>query len=150
MNKQVYRQDMIAAVVIIMVGVAAFVLSLVMPGKASMFPKIVSSGLMVLGVLLIFDSIRKIRKDMPTDEEPARLGEFQSPVVVLALLILYVLAVIYIGFYISTPAMLVIYMYFMGIRNIKTILITTAVVMAFVYCLFTLQLCVPLPAGILG
>ena len=31
MNKQVYRQDMIAAVVIIMVGVAAFVLSLVMP-----------------------------------------------------------------------------------------------------------------------
>lgn len=68
----------------------------------------------------------------------------------LALLILYVLAVIYIGFYISTPAMLVIYMYFMGIRNIKTILITTAVVMAFVYCLFTLQLGVPLPAGILG
>lgn len=65
MNKQVYRQDMIAAVVIIMVGVAAFILSLVMPGKASMFPKIVSSGLMVLGVLLIFDSIRKIRKDMP-------------------------------------------------------------------------------------
>ena len=144
MNKQVYRQDMIAAVVIIMVGVAAFVLSLVMPGK------IVSSGLMVLGVLLIFDSIRKIRKDVPTDEEPARLGEFQSPVIVLALLILYVLAVIYIGFYISTPAMLVIYMYFMGIRNIKTILITTAVVMAFVYCLFTLQLGVPLPAGILG
>lgn len=150
MNKRVYRQDIIAAIVIILVGIAAFMLALVMPGKASMFPKIVSSGLMVLGVLMIAGSMMKIRKNTPTEETPAMLSEFKSPVIVLALLVLYVLSVIYIGFYIATPAMLVCYMFLMGIRNIKTILITTAVVMVFVYILFTLQLGVPLPAGILG
>ena len=60
------------------------------------------------------------------------------------------IAVITIGFYIATPVMLVGYMYLMGIRKIKPILITTVVMMLFVYCLFTLQLNVPLPAGILG
>lgn len=150
MNKRVYRQDIVTAIVIIIVGLAAFTLAQVMPGKASMFPSVVSSALMALGVLIIIDSIVKIKKDRPTEETAASIGELKSPVIVLALLILYVLAVVHIGFYISTPVMLVCYMFFMGIRNIKTILITTAVVMAFVYCLFTLQLGVPLPAGILG
>ena len=99
---------------------------------------------------MVVFSIRKIKKDTPTEEKAANLDEFKSPVIVLALLILYVLAVIYIGFYISTPIMLVGYMWFMGIRNKKTILVTTVIVMAFVYCLFTLQLGVPLPKGILG
>ena len=70
--------------------------------------------------------------------------------IVFALLILYVLAVVNIGFYIATPIMLVCYMWFMGIRKIRTILITTVIVMAFVYILFTMQLKVPLPKGILG
>jgi hypothetical protein len=150
MNKRVYRQDMIAGVVIILIGLAAFILALGMPGKAPMFPKLVSCGLMIMGALMVVFSIRKIKKDTPTEEKAANLDEFKSPVIVLALLILYVLAVIYIGFYISTPIMLVGYMWFMGIRNKKTILVTTVIVMAFVYCLFTLQLGVPLPKGILG
>lgn len=150
MNKRVYKQDIIAGVVIILLGISAFVMALSMPGNASMFPKIVSSGLMILGVLLILTSMDKIKKNVDTEEKAASIGEFKSPVMVLGLLILYVLGVIYIGFYISTPIMLVCYMFFMGIKNIKTILVTTAVVMIFVYCLFTMQLGVPLPAGIIG
>lgn len=150
MNKRVYRQDIIAGGVIMLIGIAAFILAAGMPGKAPMFPRLVSSGLVILGILLIAGSALKIGKDVPTEEHPARLLEFQYPAIVLLLLIIYVLAVIHIGFYIATPVMLVAYMYLMGIRKIKTILIATVIVMAFVYCLFTLQLGVPLPAGILG
>lgn len=149
MNRRVYKQDIIAGAVVILIGIAAFVLALDMPGKAPMFPKIVSSGLVILGGLLIVTSIYKMNQDIPTEEKASSLEEFKYPVIVLGMLVLYVLAVIHIGFYIATPVMLVCYMYFMGIRNKKTILITTAVVMVFVYCLFTMQLGVPLPAGLL-
>lgn len=150
MNKRVYRQDIIAGAVIILIGITAFVLAAGMPGKAPMFPRLVSSGLVILGILMIGASLIKIGKDIPTEEPAVGIWEFRYPAIVLLLLIIYVLAVIHIGFYIATPVMLVLYMYLMGIRKIKTILIATAIVMAFVYCLFSLQLGVPLPAGILG
>ena len=132
MNKQVYRQDIIAAVIVILVGAAAFILALDMPGNAPMFPKLVSAVLVILGILMIVDSLIKIHRDVPAGETPVKLGGFKSPVIVLFMLILYVLAVIYIGFYISTPVMLVCYMYVMGIRKPKTILTATLAVMAFV------------------
>ena len=150
MNKRVYRQDMAAGVVLVLIGIAAFLLAIGMPGKAPLFPKIVSTGIAVLGILLILTSLSKINKDSETQAVPAEAKDFVFPLITLILLLIYVMAVITVGFYIATPIMLVGYMYLMGIRKVKPILVTTVIIMLFVYCLFTLQLNVPLPAGILG
>lgn len=150
MNKRVYKQDIAAGIAVIMLGIAAFGLALDMPGKASMFPKVVSCILVVLGVLLGCGSMIRLRNNTPTEDQAVALGALKGPAVVLLLLMLYVMAVIYLGFYISTPVMLVSYMFLLGIRSLKTIAIATALVMIFIYCLFTMQLGVPLPAGLLG
>lgn len=150
MNKRVYRQDIIAGIAVILIGIISFILTLSMPGKAPIFPRLISAAFLVFGILLAVTSYTKLKKDVPTEEKVSELKDFKYPVIVFALLILYVLAVVNIGFYIATPIMLVCYMWFMGIRKIRTILITTVIVMAFVYILFTMQLKVPLPKGILG
>lgn len=150
MNKQVYGQDIAAGIVILLIGAAAFLLAFDMPGKAPLFPRIVAVGIMVLGALLVLTSMVKIKKNVDTEAVPAGAKELIFPLITLALLFVYVMAVITVGFYIATPVMLVGYMYLMGIRKVKPILVTTVIIMAFVYCLFTLQLNVPLPAGIWG
>lgn len=148
MEQQIYRQDIAAAVLIILVGIAAFALALDMPGNASMFPKLVSVCLVVIGGLMIAASVMGMKRGRPVKGEPIKAGIFRQPLMVFFLLALYAAAVIYIGFYTSTVIMLAGYMYLLGIRKIKLILLADAAVMVFVYCLFTMWLAVPLPAGI--
>ena len=54
-----------------------------------------------------------------------------------------------IGFYVTTPIMLVVSMRMMGIKSAKTIVFATVVMMLFVFLLFTVALGIPLPEGIL-
>lgn len=148
MDQQIYRQDIAAALLIILVGIAAFVLALDMPGNASMFPELVSVCLVVIGGLMIASSVAAMKRKKPAKGELIKAGTVRQPVIVFLLLVFYAAAVIYIGFYTSTVIMLAGYMYLLGIRKIKLILLADAAVMAFVYCLFTMWLAVPLPAGI--
>lgn len=149
MDKRAYKQDIVSGIVIVLIGSLAFVLSLDMPGNAPIFPRLVSFILVFLGGLLSLSSMIKMKKGVPAMVQAIELYKLKGPVFVFLLLLLYIFAVIYIGFYISTPIMLIGYMYLLGIRNTKTIVITTVVLMIFIYCLFTMQLGVPLPSGVL-
>ena len=73
----------------------------------------------------------------------------QSPLVTLALVVVYALGFKYIGFYVTTFVITIALMVYMGVRSVKTIAIVVAVLMIFLYGLFTMQLKVPMPQGLL-
>ena len=149
MNKQVFRQNLAAGIVVVGVAAAAFVLSFEMPGSASIFPRIASSILFLLGFLLSITSILGLKRDTETGDKPVHLSQFINPAITLLIVLGYVLGMKTLGFYTSTVLMLMTFMYFMGITSIKTILIVTVIVTALVYLVFSVQLRVPLPTGVL-
>lgn len=149
MNNQEYKIDIGVGIVFIVLGIVAFIFAFQMPGRASMFPKFVSILFFILGIVLASVSINKLRKGCESGKSPISIEVFKSPFMVFALLLVYVLVMKTVGFYATTPFMLILYMRVMGIKSWRTTVITTLVVMVFVFGLFTFALDIPLPQGLL-
>ncbi|MBR1919219.1 MAG: tripartite tricarboxylate transporter TctB family protein [Spirochaetales bacterium] len=149
MQKQEYKIDIGVGAVAIVIGVAAFVLSLEMPGRASLFPKLVSALFCILGLSLILTSYARIRSGSESTKPLLTLELFKGPVMVFAILIAYVVVMVNVGFYVTTPFMLILYMRLLGIRSWRTVLLVTVIVMLFIFGLFSFALDIPLPEGFL-
>ena len=67
---------------------------------------------------------------------------------VLAMIIVYLVLMYFVGFYISTALFMVVSLLFLKVKKWQ-ILLSTAVILVLVYCAFTLFLGVKLPMGIL-
>ncbi len=148
MNSQYYRQNVIAGLVVMAVGVAAFALTFGMPGNAPVFPRVASSLLFILGTILMVSSLISLKRG-DAGKQPVAAGDFINPLYSVIIMVGYAYAITLAGFYTATVAMLIIYMYHLGIRSAKTIIGFTAVVAVLVYFVFTVQLDVPLPRGLL-
>lgn len=149
MRTQEFKIDIGVGIVSIIVGITAFILALPFPGRASLFPKLVSVLFCILGGALVIVSARRLATGAESAKPVLTRETFKWPVLVFLMLILYVLLMQNIGFYVTTPIMLVVYMRIMGIKSVKTILIATVAMMLFVFLLFTFALGIPLPEGIL-
>ena len=149
MTRRYYRQNMIAGLVVAAVGVAAFFLTLGMPGHAPIFPRVASVLLAVLGVFLAVASGLGMKHEEQLDKKPVALHAFINPVYSIIIMVAYAAAIKITGFYTATALMMIVYMHHLGVRSAKTILGVTAIVSVLVYFVFTMQLDVPLPAGFL-
>jgi len=149
MNKRVFKKNLVTGLAAAAVAVFAFVLTFDMPGTAPMFPRIASAALFLLGVLLSVTSLISMKRGSPTGEEPFDPSALVKPAVFTAMILLYVLGIRFIGFYVTTLPVLILYMRLLGIRSLKPLLITAAAVMALLYLVFSVGLHVPLPRGIL-
>ena len=67
---------------------------------------------------------------------------------VLAMIVVYLVLMYFVGFYISTALFMVVSLLFLKVKKWQ-ILLSTAVILVLVYCAFTLFLGVKLPMGIL-
>ncbi len=148
MSTQYYRQNVIAGLVVMAVGVAAFLLTFGMPGNAPVFPRVASSLLFILGTILMISSLVSLKRG-DAGKKPVAAGDFINPLYSVIIMVGYAYAINLAGFYTATVAMMIIYMYHLGIRSAKTIVGFTAVVAVLVYFVFTVQLDVPLPRGLL-
>ena len=67
----------------------------------------------------------------------------------LGLILAYVFLVTVLGFYATTLILIPFYMWILGIRAPKLLVIVTVVVLVLIYIVFTMGLKVPLPKGVL-
>lgn len=149
MRTQEFKIDIAVGIVSIIVGITAFVLAMPFPGRASLFPKLVSVLFCILGGGLVAVSFRKLVSGTESTKPVLSLETFKWPALVFFFLGVYVLVMQNIGFYVTTPIMLVVSMRIMGIKSVKTIVFATIAMMLFVFLLFTVALGIPLPEGIL-
>lgn len=149
MNRQVFRQNLVAGLAVVAVGVVAFALTFGMPGNAPVFPRVASALLAVLGCALFAVNLKAWRNNADGTRQSVEWGSFLYPAHSMAIALAYVLAIPHLGFYFSTAVMMIVYMFYLGARSIKSISLVTAVVLVVVYLVFTFQLGVPLPSGII-
>ena len=148
-DKKAYRQSLCVAGVIMAFALAAFLLSLPMPDHAPIFPRMASAFLLACGAGLMVGAVRRHRKGLPPETPAVDFGEMQSPLILLLLVVVYALGFKYVGFYVTTLVIVVASMLHMGIRSVKTIALVTVILLAFLFWLFTIQLGIHMPQGIL-
>lgn len=149
MNDRAYKQNIVTGGIVVLFGAAAFILAKDMPDTAPIFPRIASSLIMLLGALLALTSFIRMKRGIPTEEKAFDPENIAKPLILAAMILIYVLGIKLIGFYVVTLLVLVIYMWILGIRSIKPLVITTVIVMVLIYAVFTIGLKVPLPKGLL-
>lgn len=148
-DKKAYRQSIGVSLVIMAFAIAAFVFSLPMPGNAPIFPRMAAGFLFLCALGLLIGTVLREKRGEAPEVAAVDFGAMQSPLVTLALVIVYALGFKYIGFYVTTFVITIALMLYMGIRSVKTMAIVVAVLMIFLYGLFTMQLKVPMPQGLL-
>lgn len=109
---------------------------------AKLFPFIVIGLSIFFATLLLLKNIFHIGK-----QEEYDFSGTNEAMKMMGMLLAYVFAVKYIGFYISTPIFLYLSMLALGQRNHKIIIISALLVPLFAYLLFDLALGLRIPSG---
>lgn len=143
---RVKLQNIAVGILMIVVGVIAFIMTMSMPPDASLFPRITIGLFVLLGLLLIILSAMDVYgKDGPS----LVLRELKQPAISFAVIAAYIILMKPVGFYVTTAAFMITYMKVLKASSWRVILLTTAGMLAFTYVLFTWQFKVFLPRGIL-
>ena len=120
-----------------------------LPADSQMYPKVIVIILFGLTTLYLIQMIMNAVK-YGTESGKSQFEGFQPKqfFVCLALTLLYIIAVITIGFYVSTVVFLVVSLFFLKVKPLY-IGIATVALIALIYVAFTLFLRVQLPSNLL-
>ena len=138
-------------VVVFMYAVCALFLGLTLqlPAAAQTYPLFIIILLAALTTLYVAQMLRAAKKSGVTtgleDFEGFLPRQFFP---ILGMVVLYLVVMYFAGFYIATLVFMVVCLLFLKVPKWQ-ILLSTAVILALVYCAFTLFLKVRLPAGLL-
>lgn len=120
-----------------------------LPPESQTYPKFIVIVLFALTTMYLIQMIMNAVRH-GTESGKSDFAGFQAKqfFVCLVLSLLYILAVIYIGFYVSTAVFLVVSLFFLKVKPLY-IAIATVALMLLIYCAFTLFLRVQLPNELL-
>ena len=146
--KMKYTDVGVVAVFYVICGLF-FAETLKLPVESQTYPKFIVIILFGLTTLYLIQMIMNAVK-YGTESGKSQFKDFQPKqfFVCLVLSLLYILAVINIGFYVSTAVFLVASLYFLKVKPLY-IAIATVALLLLIYCAFTLFLRVQLPSNLL-
>lgn len=148
-EKKFISTDVFLGVFCFIFAVIFLVQSLHFPDQVGFFPSLVLGLMLVFSLTVMGQGIYKtVRTRKGTaDYTNPELKKF--PFVVLATIVIYVFCMQKIGFFVSTAVFLPCEMLLFGQRKVLPIIISTVVVLLFLYFVFVGQLNVYMPAGLL-
>ena len=126
-----------------------------LPAAARRMPTIIgviSVGLIVTLMITQYKQIFCIKKEEDSGEEAPKKGisaANKKVLIISAIMILYVLGIIYIGYFVATFVMIVATALILGERNYLAIVLTPLVYCLFTYLVFVQYFSLRLPSGIL-
>ena len=126
----------------------------IMNTDAMLMAKVVA-GVMALSLAFIIKGELIVQKadGSPTEEKKPLFStreDYVKSTGFALLAFLYIFSLTYVGFTVATLAFLAAAMFFLGIRSVKTLILTPILLTAAIYVLFRIILMVSLPAGIFG
>jgi putative tricarboxylic transport membrane protein len=154
-RRSVRANDALSGLVIILLSLAMIALTLsfpAFPGQKfgpALFPRILGTGLIICGVLMIWNGITSRRPGSgwieiaPWVRDPWRLTSF---ILVLAMLLLYILLSETVGFIPIAFLFLLTLFVWLGVRVISSVIIAVIATLA-IHWFFSTMLRVPLPRG---
>lgn len=115
-------------------------------------PLAISMALLLVFIVKGEFIIQKVDDSPPEEKKPyfSSKEEYIKLISFTFLILLYFVALIYVGFIISTPVFSAAAMFALGVRNIKVLILVPVLLTASTYTLFRVVLSVNLPVGMLG
>jgi putative tricarboxylic transport membrane protein len=144
------KRDVIASVLLIMIGIAVIVWSIrlqvgtLLRPMSGFFPFLVGFGIIALSLILLFQGWRGQSK------APKAYGNWQRPLIMVASLAVYSAVLDPLGYIPSTFFIAAVTLRILGVMSWKVIGLSSLVLSFSVYFLFTRLLGVELPAGVLS
>lgn len=131
-----------------------FVLTWEFPKESSYFPRFFTCALMIISIFIIGQGVKKTRAAQTGEkaegaEIPLTCHELRLPMIGLAAIAGYIAAINFVGFFVSTGLFLIGAMWFLKVRSVPMLLISTLAMEGFIYLLFVVQLKLTMPSGIL-
>ena len=143
---------------LILLSVLCYIESLSYPYESAYFPRFIIMLLAILGVATVVKEIIKHKKssDIKQSETSSRdekiafwmIPRVRKVALMIFSSLVYMVVMNYVGFFVTTSVYLPIMMRFLGIRKLKTLFLSTFVVVFVIYMLFVAFLNVPFPEGI--
>lgn len=139
-------QDLIIGILTLLVSAIAYISAREMPEDTQVYTVTVISLFALFGALLVVFSI--INRKKPGGRALSILT-VKNPVLSTFFVAAYLVLIPLLGFYVASAVFMVAFMLFLGARTPKSIAVAIIAMLLFIYILFTVQLRVPLPRGIL-
>jgi hypothetical protein len=151
-------KDMCLGIFLILLAIAAYLETLSYPINSAYFPRFIIVLLALLGVATVLKEIiqREMSKDinqkeaLPKDEKVALwvTPKVKKVSVMVFSSLVYMVVMNYVGFFVTTSVYLPIMIRLLGIRKLRTIFLSSFLVVFFIYLIFVVFLHVPFPDGI--
>jgi hypothetical protein len=121
------------------------------PNLSGRLPRIILSLLFILAIIKIIIAYLKKGKEFIIKSKKIILTNSKRRLIFIIIsLILYIIGLIFLGFYISTIIFFIFIPQYLGYESIKFRIITIFVFLVFMYLMFEKLLNTPLPTGVFG
>lgn len=141
-------QNLVIGLVVIAIGLFGMYNAIGMPDGTRPYTLVVTGIFTVLGLLLAGNAI--VYRNKPAhDCGVVTAKEMINPMIAFLMILVYTLLIPRVGFFVTSAVFMLIMMVWMGYRKIVPMVLTTGIMLGFIYFLFVVQLNVPLPSGIL-
>ena len=141
-------QDFVIGLVVLLVGICGVVSAVKMPEGTRPYTVVVMGIFAFMGAILTFRSIR-YRKVPSADATVVHAAVMKNPVIAFFMVFAYAILLDIVGFFVTSAVFMLIMMRWMGYKKIITMVLTTVIMLSFIYTLFIVQLNVTLPRGVL-
>ena len=148
--KKLWSMDAWIGVALMIFSAWFWILSSDFPDAAKLFPRTFLAITFVLAAVLVVSTIRHNKMNPP--EESSKKSDIQDTLLIVKaylFMAIYFICIRVVGFFTSTTVFLVGFMYFLKVRNVKTLVLVTVGMDVFLYLLFGLGLRLNLPTGLL-
>jgi len=158
MKKSMITKDLYLGGFLVLLSVLCYIESLSYPYQSAYFPRFIIALLAMLGLATVVKEIIKHKK--ATDNKQAKASSTDEKVafwmmtsvrkvsMMIFSSLVYMVVMNYVGFFVTTSVYLPIMMRLLGIRRLRTLFLSTFVVVFVIYMIFVAFLNVPFPEGI--
>ena len=142
--------EMIIGFCMIIIEVVLYIASRDIPEKSAAYPKALIIAAFILTCAFMSRCVVRIKKEgIKKEERKGELGAMLQVIITMAITILYVIAMPYLGFVIATLIFTFGIMLYLGMRNIFALVLTPLGVTLFGYFVFNYLLYIFLPRGVI-
>ena len=141
-------QNLVIGLIVAAIGLFGMYNAIGMPDGTRPYTLVVTGIFTLLGVLLAGNAI--VYRNIPAhDCGVVTVKEMINPFIAYVMIAAYALLIPRVGFFVTSAVFMLIMMVWMGYRKVVPMVLTTGIMLGFIYFLFVVQLNVPLPSGIL-
>lgn len=112
---------------------------------AEFLPRLYSILLILFGLILLVQAV--VKKDSEEKDDEQKPSTYIYGLSTIAIVLLYILILPYVGFYISTILAMLALLYFSKVRKVLVLVSVPLGVILFIYVVFEILLKVPVPTG---